>query len=88
MQKFRQPISTFGNLEVTNILDYLQGIDSLPKSDVLKFLLENHCSLVVRPSGTEPKLKLYISASVKNHEDAMKIADDIVHFAEKQYDLL
>ncbi len=88
MQKFRQPISTFGNLEVTNILDYLQGIDSLPKSDVLKFLLENHCSLVVRPSGTEPKLKLYISASAKNHEDAMKIADDIVHFAEKQYDLL
>ena len=73
---------------MSNFLDYLQGIDSLPKSDVLRFSLEDHGSLVVRPSGTEPKLKLYISASAKNREDAMKMADDIVRFAEKQYELL
>ena len=34
-------------------MDYVQGLDGLPKSDVLKFLLEDNCSLVVRPSGTE-----------------------------------
>jgi phosphoglucomutase len=88
MQKFRQPVSTFGNLQVVDCLDYLQGIDSLPTSDVLKFSLENHCSFVVRPSGTEPKLKLYISASAKNREGAVKIENDIVRYAEKQYGLL
>jgi phosphoglucomutase len=88
MLKFRQPVSTFGDYRVIGCLDYLQGIDNLPKSDVLKFSLENHCSFVVRPSGTEPKLKLYISASAKKREDAEKIVNDIVRHAEKQYGLL
>ena len=38
---------------------YAQGLDGLPKSDVLKYLLEDNCSVVVRPSGTEPKIKFY-----------------------------
>ena len=42
------------------MLDYAPGLDGLPKSDVLKFLLEDNCSIVVRPSGTEPKIKVYI----------------------------
>lgn len=88
MQKFRQLASTFGDYRLIGCLDYLHGIDSLPKSDVLKFSFENHCSLVVRPSGTEPKLKLYISASAKNREEAVKIANDIARYAEKQYALL
>lgn len=36
----------------------------LPQSDVLQFGLENRCSVVVRPSGTEPKIKIYASAAV------------------------
>lgn len=53
------------------------------KSDVLKFLLENNCSLVVRPSGTEPKLKIYISVSAENKEMAEKVEDEIAKTAEK-----
>lgn len=61
-----------------------QGLDGLPKSDVLKFLLEDNCSIVVRPSGTEPKLKTYISVSAENKENAEKIEARIVEDAEKR----
>ncbi len=52
-------------------MDYSKGLDGLPKSDVLKYLLEGNCSVVVRPSGTEPKLKTYISVSVGRKEETM-----------------
>lgn len=56
-------------------MDYALGLDGLPKSDVLKFLLEDNCSIVVRPSGTEPKLKIYVSVSAedKNVAKTMEI---------------
>ena len=55
------------------------------KSDVLKFLLEDDCSIVVRPSGTEPKLKIYISVSAENREAAEKVECEIVKDAEKWF---
>lgn len=48
------------------------GILISDKSDVLKFMLEGNCSVVVRPSGTEPKLKTYISVSAVDRETAEK----------------
>ena len=59
------------------------GLDGLPKSDVLKFLLEDNCSIVVRPSGTEPKLKTYISVSAENKEAAEKVEAAIRKSAEE-----
>lgn len=50
-----------GGKQVLRCLDYSQGLNGLPPSNVLKFYLEDNCSIVVRPSGTEPKLKLYFS---------------------------
>lgn len=66
MQTLRGEIKEFGNKKVIKVLDYAYGLDGLPKSNVLKFLLEDCCSIVVRPSGTEPKLKVYISVSAEN----------------------
>ena len=61
------------------------GLDGLPKSDVLKFLLEDNCSIVVRPSGTEPKLKIYISVCAENREAAEKVECEIVKDAENWF---
>jgi phosphoglucomutase len=45
----------------------------LPKSDVLEYVLEDGSSIVVRPSGTEPKLKIYLSAKGESREDSEEI---------------
>lgn len=86
MQTFRGDVKVFGGKKVVRLLDYAQGLDSLPKSDVLKFLLEGNCSIVVRPSGTEPKLKIYVSVSAADKEAAEDIEAEIVKDAEKWFE--
>lgn len=71
MKSFRGDFTSFGGLKIEKLIDYLPGVDGLPKSDVLKFLLEQNGSVVVRPSGTEPKIKFYISVTA----DSMKAAE-------------
>ena len=48
------------NTKIKELKDYSHGIDNLPKSDVLKFILEDESWIAVRPSGTEPKIKFYV----------------------------
>lgn len=77
MKSFRQGVNDFAGLKVEKCLDYDLGLDGLPKSDVLKYLLEGNCSVVVRPSGTEPKLKAYISVCAPSLEEAKEIEKTI-----------
>ena len=56
-------IDSFGEIMIDKVEDYSKGLNGLPKSNVLKIYLNNNCSIVVRPSGTEPKLKIYISVT-------------------------
>ena len=84
MASFRQGVGSMGGKQVEKVLDYAEGLDGLPKSDVLKYLLEGNCSVVVRPSGTEPKLKTYISVSAPTRqiaeEQEAKIAAELAEF--------
>ena len=48
--------------QVVRVVDYLGDNTGLPKSDVVLFELKNGSSIVIRPSGTEPKVKIYLSA--------------------------
>ena len=81
MDAFRsEPPRDFAGLRVERISDYKTSVArtadgrevkiALPASNVLKFWLEGDSSVVVRPSGTEPKLKVYLSVSAKTREKA------------------
>ena len=82
MQGLRGGVASFGSRRVLRVLDYAGGLDGLPKSDVLKFILEGGCTLVVRPSGTEPKLKLYLSVSAQSREAAQEAEAELLRSAE------
>lgn len=73
MEAFRGEIKAIGGKKVLQCIDYNKGIDGLPKSNVLKFVLEDNCSVIVRPSGTEPKLKTYITVSAASQKLAQEI---------------
>ena len=71
MQRLRENSPTeIAVLPVTKITDYLAPDTGLPASDVLEFRLHGGCKLTVRPSGTEPKLKLYLSAKADTQAEA------------------
>ena len=76
-------VDSFADKKIEKTLDYSQGLDGLPKSDVLKYLLEGNCSVVVRPSGTEPKLKTYISVSAESREKAEEREKEVVNGLEQ-----
>ena len=82
LKALRAGVASFGTRKVLRVLDYAEGLDGLPKSDVLKFILADGSTLVVRPSGTEPKLKLYLSVSAESREAAEKAEADLLRSAE------
>lgn len=57
-----EPPATVGGIGVERIEDLAEGFGALPPSDVLRLVLEGGGRVMVRPSGTEPKLKVYIDA--------------------------
>ncbi|MBM3183831.1 MAG: phospho-sugar mutase [Chlamydiae bacterium] len=77
MERLRKnPHTKIGNISVSSSEDFSQGILSLPKSDVLRFWLSDGSKLVIRPSGTEPKIKIYGEVFEKPSSDLEKTIAD------------
>ena len=84
MADFRRGLESVGGVKVTYTEDYSRGLNGLPQSDVLKFYLDTG-SVVVRPSGTEPKLKTYISVTAENRQRAEEIEKRIAADLERRF---
>ena len=69
---------------VTKVVDYQAGVSGLPRSNVLEFQTDS-AKVLVRPSGTEPKVKVYLSARASNMEDAAKMNQRILAELTDQY---
>lgn len=73
-------VLTFKDVEKDYIKDIATGAESktgLPKSNVLYYQLENNAWCCVRPSGTEPKIKLYFGVKGKDEEDATNSLENL-----------
>lgn len=70
------PTSVAG-YKVVKTIDYKDGYEDIPASNVLRFFLENGSWFAIRPSGTEPKIKFYFYATASSKEDALSINQKI-----------
>ena len=61
IMKDLRSIKGIGEYKIIETIDYAKGINGLPKSNVLQMYLSDDIKVVIRPSGTEPKLKIYTS---------------------------
>ena len=78
MTSLRQnPPARIGGVKVLATRDYLAGFGGLPTSDVIYFELEDGAWLCVRPSGTEPKIKLYANSRAAARDDAQALAEKL-----------
>lgn len=85
----KNPPETLAGSKIVYTADYESGIEKeldcaqerstgLPKSNVLAYKAENKSGLIVRPSGTEPKIKAYITAIGASKADAQALADKLI----------
>ncbi|MET0999829.1 MAG: phospho-sugar mutase [Marmoricola sp.] len=63
------PPTSLGGLAVEGVDDYLTGVDGFPPNDILRIRTAGGGRVIVRPSGTEPKLKCYLEVVVPVHPD-------------------
>jgi phosphomannomutase len=67
------PPAMIGQAKVAQIDDFRDGFDAFPPSDILRIWMEDGSRIIVRPSGTEPKLKVYLDASAMEGDGPTRI---------------
>ncbi len=91
-----EPMSSISGLEVLGFSDYLtgvampcvgglqkDGVQTLPMSNVLEYRLQGDNKLIIRPSGTEPKIKLYLFGKGSTRTEAQAILDKLAASAQE-----
>lgn len=81
-------ISEFKGYKVINKIDYRKQIGDLPRANVIKFELENLGWIVFRPSGTEPKIKTYLSIKGTSITNTTELVEEIYTSILEKFDEL
>lgn len=74
------PPGEIAGYPLLGVKDYAQGVDGLPKSNVLEFNMEQDVTVLVRPSGTEPKIKMYYLVRGESEADGLKIVSSLEEY--------
>ena len=75
MERLRTtPPTELGGVQISSAEDLAQGADGLPPTEGLRYLLSDDTRVIVRPSGTEPKLKVYLEAIVPVEGEDLPVA--------------
>ncbi len=69
------PPASINGVRVQQVDDFIRGFGVFPSSDILRFWMDGGARVIVRPSGTEPKVKVYIDASSATGSAAERRAD-------------
>ena len=64
------PPTHIGDASVTSADDFLEGVESFPSDNILRYSLSDGSRVIVRPSGTEPKIKVYLDTAGETRGDA------------------
>ena len=71
------PITEAAGYKVVKTIDYINGYEDIPASNVLRYFLDNGSWFAIRPSGTEPKIKFYFYTIGNSREDALEVNSKI-----------
>ncbi|MCS5523573.1 phospho-sugar mutase [Curtobacterium flaccumfaciens pv. oortii] len=69
------PPTELGGLSVQTVTDYADGVAGFPPSDILRYDLSGDARVIVRPSGTEPKVKVYLDTVADTPAEAQRLVD-------------
>ena len=67
----------FGTRAITEVDDFLQGVGKFPREDILRYYLDDGSRVIIRPSGTEPKLKIYLDTQGDTRREAETSLTDL-----------
>ncbi len=85
MDHFRtHPFDNIADIKVKRKEDYINGLGDIPKSNVLKFILEDGSWVALRPSGTEPKLKIYYGTKDADKDKSKDKLESIIKYIEER----
>ena len=87
MKQLRESAKDAFILDVKEKLDYVSGICGLPPADMIKFVLQDDSWIAVRPSGTEPKIKIYYSLRGEHKATAQMRMEQYKAIFEKNFTL-
>lgn len=73
MEEFRNhPLETIGSRRLEKVIDYQKEDTGLPKTNAMRYFYDDGSWYALRPSGTEPKIRLYIYSIGENYEDSVR----------------